>query len=117
MKHQKSTESTWVDFSYELENYCKEWVTGLGVESFEQLLDLMVIDQLKRRVPPEIRDHFLDEWVEMISSKKLAEKLDAYENVRGNFQKNLAADRRKGKYNPKTQSKTNSDDKNNAENK
>ncbi|KFM71123.1 hypothetical protein X975_02398, partial [Stegodyphus mimosarum] len=36
MKHQKSTESTWVDFSYELENYCKEWVTGLGVESFEQ---------------------------------------------------------------------------------
>ncbi|GBL59158.1 hypothetical protein AVEN_50394-1 [Araneus ventricosus] len=43
----------------------------------------MVTDQIKRRVPADIQDHFIDEWSNIISAKELCKKLDAYEEVRG----------------------------------
>ncbi|GBL75382.1 hypothetical protein AVEN_117438-1 [Araneus ventricosus] len=43
----------------------------------------MIADQLKRRVPNEVKDHFLDEWEELIYPLVLAGKLDQYESVRG----------------------------------
>ncbi|GBN53025.1 hypothetical protein AVEN_27661-1 [Araneus ventricosus] len=44
----------------------------------------MIADQLKRRVSSEVKDHFLDEWGELIDPLVLAGKLDQYESVRGN---------------------------------
>ncbi|GBO37425.1 hypothetical protein AVEN_199235-1 [Araneus ventricosus] len=83
VKHQRRIESNWTDFAYELENYFREWITGLGVHTFEQLIGLMVTDQIKRRVPADIQDHFIDEWSNIVSANELCKKLDAYEEVRG----------------------------------
>ncbi|GBM54829.1 hypothetical protein AVEN_3818-1 [Araneus ventricosus] len=46
--------------------------------------DLMIADQFKRRVSSDVKDHFLDEWGELIDPLVLAGKLDQYESVRGN---------------------------------
>nr|XP_042908923.1 uncharacterized protein LOC122271498 [Parasteatoda tepidariorum] len=83
IQHQKKFDNSWKDFVFELRNYLNEWVQGLEVKDFETLLDLMVTDQSKRRVPNEVRDHFIDTWSKITSSTKLAEILDEYENVRG----------------------------------
>lgn len=81
-QHEKKPENTWKDFTFEIRNYLEEWVTGLNVESFEELKDLMVADQLKKRARSDMREHFLDDWTTLKSSSKLAELFDNYENVR-----------------------------------
>nr|XP_042901807.1 uncharacterized protein LOC122270040 [Parasteatoda tepidariorum] len=83
IQHQMKYDNSWKDFVFELRNYLNEWVQGLEVKNFETLLDLMVTDQTKRRVPNEVRDHFIDTWSKITSSTKLAEIFDEYENVRG----------------------------------
>lgn len=80
--HQKSPEKSWRDFTYEVTNYFQEWINGLEVKEFETLKDLIITDQIKRRVPYDVREHFVDEWVKIISPAKLAERLDEYESVR-----------------------------------
>ncbi|GBM05449.1 hypothetical protein AVEN_201616-1 [Araneus ventricosus] len=42
----------------------------------------MITDQIKRRVSPEVKDHFLDEWGKIVDPSELAGKLDDYESVR-----------------------------------
>ncbi|GFT08786.1 retrovirus-related Pol polyprotein from transposon opus [Trichonephila clavipes] len=41
-------------------------------------------DQLKRRVPADVREQFVDNWVKSIVTGDLADKLDEYESVRAN---------------------------------
>ncbi|GBM02988.1 hypothetical protein AVEN_14504-1 [Araneus ventricosus] len=60
-KHSKNSDGTWKDFVYELRTYFQEWIKGLKVENFEQMCDLIIIDQMKRRVPTEVKGHFIDE--------------------------------------------------------
>ncbi|GBM34956.1 hypothetical protein AVEN_240331-1 [Araneus ventricosus] len=67
----------------ELQNYFDGWIEGLNVKDFKGLKELMIADQLKRRVSNEVKDHFLDEWGELIDPLVLAGKLDQYESVRG----------------------------------
>jgi hypothetical protein len=55
IQHQNSN-STWSDFAFELQNYFDEWVAGLEIKDFQGLKDLMVTEQLKRRVPYELKD-------------------------------------------------------------
>ncbi|GBM97951.1 hypothetical protein AVEN_42498-1 [Araneus ventricosus] len=81
-KHTKHVDGTWKDFLYELKTYFHEWIKGLEITTFEQLCDLMLTDQMKRRVPMEIKDHFIDEWTQLKSADALADKLDEYESVR-----------------------------------
>ncbi|GBL73994.1 hypothetical protein AVEN_230915-1 [Araneus ventricosus] len=83
LKHQRGIESNWTDFAYEMENSFREWITGLGVQTFEQLIGLMVTDKIKRRVSADIQSHFIDEWSNIIPANELCKKLDAYEEVRG----------------------------------
>ncbi|GFQ64240.1 CCHC-type domain-containing protein [Trichonephila clavata] len=44
----------------------------------------MITDQLKRRVPGDVRGQFVDNWVKSIVPGDLADKLDEYESVRAN---------------------------------
>ncbi|GFX55630.1 retrovirus-related Pol polyprotein from transposon opus [Trichonephila clavipes] len=44
----------------------------------------MITDQLKRRVPGDVREKFVDNWVKSIVPGDLADKLDEYESVRAN---------------------------------
>ncbi|CAL1262712.1 unnamed protein product [Larinioides sclopetarius] len=85
--HTKSAESNWTDFLYELRNYFEEWLKGLEVKTFSDLSDLIVTEQIKRRVPWEVKEHFIDDWAEIKSPEVLARKLDEYDNVRNLWKK------------------------------
>lgn len=87
VRHQKGTEATWRDFYYEMRNYFEEWLSSLEINTFEELKDLMIADQMKRKVSNEIREHFIDEWSKIVNPMKLVEKLDEYEKVRLSFKK------------------------------
>lgn len=82
VSHQKENNSTWKDFVFESRNYLEEWLEGLGVRDFEALKDLMITDQVKKRVTAEIREHFIDEWATIKTSCMLADQLDNYDDVR-----------------------------------
>ncbi|GFT87692.1 hypothetical protein TNCV_4831931 [Trichonephila clavipes] len=56
----------------------------------------MITDQLKRRVPGDVREQFIDDWVKSIVPGDLADKLDEfYESVRANVKGAHSNDTRK----------------------
>ncbi|GBN53002.1 hypothetical protein AVEN_175095-1 [Araneus ventricosus] len=81
--HQRSQGVLWKELVFEWRNYFDDWIEGLNVKDFKGLKELMIADQLKRRVPNEVKDNFLAEWGELIDPLVLAGKLDQYESVRG----------------------------------
>ncbi|GBN86456.1 hypothetical protein AVEN_146167-1 [Araneus ventricosus] len=56
-KHCKSPTATWKDFAYEVRNYFHGWISGLDISTFGQLKELIIVDQIKRRVPPKLDDY------------------------------------------------------------
>ncbi|GFX78166.1 CCHC-type domain-containing protein [Trichonephila clavipes] len=82
VKHQKNPDGTWKDFYYEIRNFCEEWLNGLDIQTFEDLKVLLITDQMKK-VPSEVREHFLDDWAKIKTPRVLVEKLDEYEDVHG----------------------------------
>ncbi|GFX38362.1 uncharacterized protein TNCV_2343381 [Trichonephila clavipes] len=42
----------------------------------------MIADQMKKRCSPECKEHYLDIWEELISPEMLADKLEAFDNIR-----------------------------------
>ncbi|GBN30033.1 hypothetical protein AVEN_190647-1 [Araneus ventricosus] len=50
-KHCKSPTATWKDFAYEVRNYFHGWISGLDISTFDQLKELIIVDQIKRRLP------------------------------------------------------------------
>ncbi|GFW35849.1 retrovirus-related Pol polyprotein from transposon opus [Trichonephila clavipes] len=87
MKHQRIPARSWRDFVFEITSYFEEWLDGMKVRDFKSLKDLIITDQLKKRVPGEIREHFVDEWAKFYESSVLADKLDGYESVRSSVKK------------------------------
>ncbi|GFW09824.1 retrovirus-related Pol polyprotein from transposon opus [Trichonephila clavipes] len=83
VKHQKNPDGTWKDFYYEIRNFCEEWLNGLDIQTFEDLKDLLITDQMKKKVPSEVREHFLDDWAKIKTPRVLVERLDEYEDVHG----------------------------------
>lgn len=83
-QHQKKQNALWKELVFELRNYLEGWLEGVEVKDFEGLKNLMITDQIKRRVPHEIKDHFVDEWAKLTDPSLLAGKIDEYESVRGN---------------------------------
>ncbi|GFX77388.1 retrovirus-related Pol polyprotein from transposon 412 [Trichonephila clavipes] len=83
VKHQKNLEGIWKDFYYEIRSFCEEWLNGLDIHTFEDLKDLLITDQMKKKVPTEVREHFLGEWAKIKTPRVLVEKLDEYEDVHG----------------------------------
>ncbi|GBL79856.1 Transposon Tf2-6 polyprotein [Araneus ventricosus] len=81
-KHYKSPTATWKDFAYEVRNYFHGWISGLDISTFDQLKELIIVDHIKRRVPPEVREHYIDEWSQLNNVEKLTSKLDDYDAVR-----------------------------------
>ncbi|GFT54267.1 CCHC-type domain-containing protein [Trichonephila clavipes] len=79
MKHQRIPARSWRDFVFEITSYFEEWLDGMEVRDFKSLKDLIITDQLKKRVPAEIREHFVDEWTKFYEPSVLADKLDGYE--------------------------------------
>ncbi|GFT87137.1 retrovirus-related Pol polyprotein from transposon 297 [Trichonephila clavipes] len=82
VQHQKKSDSTWKDFTFEITNYLDEWLMGLEINTFQDLKDLMVVDQLKKRANASMKDYFLDNWANLKSVTQIAELFDNYEDVR-----------------------------------
>ncbi|GBN98979.1 hypothetical protein AVEN_13854-1 [Araneus ventricosus] len=95
-QHQRRSGALWKELVFELRNYFEGWIDGLNIKDFKSLKDLMIVDQLKRRVPSDVKDHLLDEWGELVDPLELAGKLDQYESARSNRKLNPVrmADRR-----------------------
>ncbi|GFT39018.1 SCAN box domain-containing protein [Nephila pilipes] len=49
---------------------------GSELKTFQQLKDLMVTAQVKIRVPPDVRKHYLKVWFKFTPPFDLAEELD-----------------------------------------
>ncbi|GFX65131.1 retrovirus-related Pol polyprotein from transposon 17.6 [Trichonephila clavipes] len=82
VQHQKKSDRAWKDFTFEITNYLDEWLIGLEINTFQDLKDLMVVDQLKKRANASVKDHFLDNWANLNSATQIAELFDNYEDVR-----------------------------------
>ncbi|GBM96973.1 Retrovirus-related Pol polyprotein from transposon 17.6, partial [Araneus ventricosus] len=80
--HQKDDEKTWQDFQHELQTYFDGWTLGLKVNTYDQLRELFIADQMKKKAPYDLREHFLDEWSTINSPIELAKKFEDYEDVR-----------------------------------
>ncbi|GFX08791.1 uncharacterized protein TNCV_4228111 [Trichonephila clavipes] len=50
--------------------------------SFDGLKNLRIADQMKKRCSSECKEHYLDIWEELISPEMLADKLEAFDNIR-----------------------------------
>ncbi|GFW30001.1 retrovirus-related Pol polyprotein from transposon 17.6 [Trichonephila clavipes] len=74
-------------FLFELRTFFEGWLKELEIDSFETLKDLIIADQIKKRCPPDYKNHFLDTWEILNDPVVLAEKLDSYENVKPSSQK------------------------------
>ncbi|KFM70773.1 hypothetical protein X975_02843, partial [Stegodyphus mimosarum] len=93
-KHQKSIESIWYDFYYELKNYLEGWLNELNIKTFEQLKDLMLVDQIKKRTSPDFKEHFMDfmdEWTTIISHAEMVKKIEDFEDVRKTIKPKFSA--------------------------
>ncbi|GFY18521.1 SCAN box domain-containing protein [Trichonephila clavipes] len=88
-RHQKSAEKSWRNYAHELNSYFTEWIAELQVKTFEQLKDLLITEQLKYRVPAEVREHFLYDWIKLKTPYELAEKLDEYESIKQSFRREI----------------------------
>ncbi|GFV18203.1 SCAN box domain-containing protein [Trichonephila clavipes] len=88
-RHQKSAEKSWRNYAHELNSYFTEWIAELQVKTFEQLKDLLITEQLKYRVPAEVRENFLDDWIKLKTPYELAEKLDEYESIKQSFRREI----------------------------
>ncbi|GFW27350.1 retrovirus-related Pol polyprotein from transposon 17.6 [Trichonephila clavipes] len=45
----------------------------------------MIADQMKKKFSPECKEHYLDIWEELISPEMLANKLEAFDNIRSSL--------------------------------
>ncbi|GFW02675.1 transposon Tf2-9 polyprotein [Trichonephila clavipes] len=98
ISHRKSNERTWQDFFYEIQTYFDGWISGLNVETFDQLRELIIADQIKKSAPYELREHFLDEWSTINSPAEIAEKFEEYESVRRTLRPKFYNSFAKGRY-------------------
>ncbi|GFW84436.1 transposon Tf2-6 polyprotein [Trichonephila clavipes] len=97
ISHRKSNERTWQDFFYEIQTYFDGWISGLNVETFDQLRELIIADQIKS-APYEFQEHFLDEWSTISSPAEIAEKFEEYESVRRTLRPKFYNSFAKGTY-------------------
>ncbi|GFT84292.1 hypothetical protein TNCV_1150821 [Trichonephila clavipes] len=56
-----------------------------STESAKDHLDLVLTDQLKKRVTEELKELFVDIWGDIKSSSEFVQKLDDYEVARGHY--------------------------------
>ncbi|GFY28915.1 retrovirus-related Pol polyprotein from transposon 17.6 [Trichonephila clavipes] len=98
ISHQKSNERNWQDFFYKIQTYFDGWISGSNVETFDQLRELIIADQIKKSAPYELREHFLDEWSTINSPAEIAEKFEEYESVRRTLRPKFYNSFAKGRY-------------------
>ncbi|GFX33307.1 uncharacterized protein TNCV_811691 [Trichonephila clavipes] len=87
-RHAKDPVKTWRDFYFDLQTYFDGWLKDSKVTTLEELKNLIVADQIKKKAPQDYKDHFLDQWCNWNNPLQLLDKLDSYEEVRNMRNKN-----------------------------
>ncbi|GFY15943.1 CCHC-type domain-containing protein [Trichonephila clavipes] len=87
-QQKKNPDSTWRDIYFELSSYFEGWIKELKITTFDQLKNLIIADQIKIKTLANIKEHFLDIWADLNHPLELAEKLDAYNNLRPGMKSN-----------------------------
>ena len=59
----------WKDLVYEFKGYLEKWLDAMEVKDFESLTELLFAEQLKKRIPAEVRDHYLKTWDKFKTAK------------------------------------------------
>ena len=72
----KGEEQTFVEFAHEKEMHLDRWLVATGVESFDQLKGLTLLDELKRCITPEMRLYLEERRVENVTQAAIL--LDEY---------------------------------------
>lgn len=62
--------------------YFQNWLKEIFVTTFKDVQDLILADQIKKLILPECKKHLFYEWENLNSLDIIAEKLDAYGNIR-----------------------------------
>ncbi|GBN46250.1 hypothetical protein AVEN_52741-1 [Araneus ventricosus] len=91
----------------QLKVFFNEWVSGVKADSFEKFRDLIITDQIKRKVSQEVKDHFIDDWSKLNSPDNLVEKLDDYDNLRSTLRSKQP--RKEGHYDKRNSFRDDSD--------
>ncbi|GFT25870.1 retrovirus-related Pol polyprotein from transposon opus [Trichonephila clavipes] len=94
-KNQRDPAQSWHDFVFEITSYFEEWIGGLGVNDFEGLKNLMTTDQLKWRVPGDVREQFVDNWVKSSVPGDLADKARGIRKHEGHLARECPKNTRK----------------------
>ncbi|GFX37369.1 retrovirus-related Pol polyprotein from transposon 297 [Trichonephila clavipes] len=76
-RHTKDPVKTWRDFYFDLQTYFDGWLKESKVTTLEELKDLIVADQIKKKTPQDYKDHFLDQWCNWNNPLQLVDKLDS----------------------------------------
>ncbi|GFX70387.1 uncharacterized protein TNCV_249091 [Trichonephila clavipes] len=84
----KNPDLTCRDFYFKLSSYFGGWTKELKITTYDQLKSLIIADQKKRKIPANIKEHFLDIWADLNDPLELAQKLDAYNNLRPGMKTN-----------------------------
>ncbi|GFX96612.1 retrovirus-related Pol polyprotein from transposon 297 [Trichonephila clavipes] len=87
-RHTKDPVKTWRDFYFDLQTYFDGWLKESKVTTLEELKDLIVADQIKKKSPQDYKDNFLDQWCNWNNPLQLVVKLDSYEEVKNMRNKN-----------------------------
>ncbi|GFY22211.1 peptidase A2 domain-containing protein [Trichonephila clavipes] len=95
ISHRKSNERTRQDFFYEIQTYFNGWISGLNVETFDQLRELIIADQIKKSAPYEFQERVLEEWSTINLPAEIAETFE--ERERKHLQSNGTSYSGKGK--------------------
>ncbi|GFX09336.1 retrovirus-related Pol polyprotein from transposon 17.6 [Trichonephila clavipes] len=76
-RHTKDPVKTWRDFYFDLQTYFDGWLKESKVTTLEELKDLIVVDQIKKKTPQDYKDHFLNQWGNWNNPLQLVDKLDS----------------------------------------
>ncbi|GFT41087.1 retrovirus-related Pol polyprotein from transposon 412 [Nephila pilipes] len=72
--HQRRPDTLWSD----LRSYLDNLLAGMKVIDFVGLKELMLTEQLKKRAPIELVDHFIDSWDEFKKSYDFSCKIRSF---------------------------------------
>ncbi|GFW69263.1 hypothetical protein TNCV_2366411 [Trichonephila clavipes] len=99
-RHTKNSVKTWRDFYFDLQTYFDGWLKESKVTTLEELKDLIVADQIKKKTPQDYKDHFLDQLCNWNNPLQLVDKLDSYEEVKNMRNKNFSRKQKRNEFSP-----------------
>lgn len=82
MSHKIALSAFWRDLTPQLKNYFEELTNGMEVSDFEALKKLIVVYQIKQRLPVEMKENFIHDLPKVKNLDVLISELYNYEAAR-----------------------------------